>query len=134
MNSLEPANVKEVEDVEVTRADQDKINAFGRLNTLKGELEVEMAFKKKLIDSMDDAEEELMMGEDEEDFARIHIGEAFLKSDTMTASDYLEEKRESVKEEIVGLESRLKVIRKDLEMLKKEIKASLGDAVNLEER
>ena len=65
-------------DVEVRKADQDKINEFGRLNTRIGELKDEIGALDRSMTSYEDAEEEVMLIEGEDDALKLKFGDCFL--------------------------------------------------------
>jgi len=120
------------EDVEVRLEDQQAINQFGRLNTRMHELEDEIKEKRSQHDQLDDAANELILGDDAEP-VRVQYGECYFEVGKERADELLESRKDAVADEISELESQLGTIRQTLAGLKKQLYARFGGNINLEE-
>ena len=60
---------KDEVDMEVRAEDQKKINEFGKLNTQKGEYQLDLAIANKAFSQLEAAEEEIMLADGDGDDA-----------------------------------------------------------------
>ncbi|KAK2825097.1 hypothetical protein Q7C36_019024 [Tachysurus vachellii] len=121
-----------VEDVNVTFEDQQKINKFARSTNRMTELKEEIEGKKKSLQNLEDASDDLMMLEDDDLQIPYHIGDVFISHTQEETQEMLEAAKETLKEEIKSLESRVTSIQEVLGDLKVQLYAKFGNNINLE--
>ncbi|XP_076840430.1 prefoldin subunit 4 [Brachyhypopomus gauderio] len=121
-----------VEDVNVTFEDQQKINKFARNTNRMTELKEEIEAKKKSLQNLEDASDDIMMCEDDDLLIPYRIGDVFISHSQEETQEMLEAAKESLKEEIKSLESRVSSIQEVLGELKVQLYAKFGNNINLE--
>uniref|UniRef100_S4R7L1 Prefoldin subunit 4 n=1 Tax=Petromyzon marinus TaxID=7757 RepID=S4R7L1_PETMA len=122
----------QVEDVNVTFEDQQQINKFARNNTRLVDLKDEIELKKKELQNLQDAADDLMMLDDDSMLIPYHIGEVFICHSQEETQEMLEAAKKSMEEEIAALEARAVTIKKLLSELKVQLYAKFGTNINLE--
>nr|XP_012377768.2 prefoldin subunit 4 [Dasypus novemcinctus] len=135
MNSISlAATMKKTaaEDVNITFEDQQKINKFAwntsRITELKEEIEV----KKKQLQNLEDACDDIMLAEDDCLMIPYQIGDDFISHSQEETQEMLEEAKKNLQEEIDALESRVESIQQVLADLKVQLYAKFGSNINLE--
>ncbi|XP_042265229.1 prefoldin subunit 4 isoform X1 [Thunnus maccoyii] len=122
-----------VEDVNVTFEDQQKINKFARntsrMTELKNEIE---AKKKKSLQNLQDASDDLMMFDDDSLLIPYQIGDIFISHTQEETQEMLEAAKEKLEQEVKGLEERVSAIQQVLGDLKVQLYAKFGNNINLE--
>ncbi|CAB1336628.1 unnamed protein product, partial [Coregonus sp. 'balchen'] len=103
-----------VEDVNVTFEDQKKINTFARNTNRMTEFKDEIEAKKKSLQNLQDASDDLMMAEDDSLLVPYQIGD------------------EQLQQEIKDLEGKVSAIQQVLGDLKVQLYAKFGNNINLE--
>ncbi|XP_061486262.1 prefoldin subunit 4 isoform X2 [Rhineura floridana] len=121
-----------VEDVNVTFEDQQKINKFARNTSRITELKEEIEDKKKQLQNLQDACDDLMMLDDDSLLIPYQIGDVFISHPQEETEEMLEEAKKSLQEEIGALESRVESIQRVLSDLKVQLYAKFGNNINLE--
>ncbi|KAM8862741.1 prefoldin subunit 4 [Spinachia spinachia] len=123
-----------VEDVKVTFADQQKINKFARNTTRMTELKNEIEATKKSLQNLQDASDDLMMLDDGDDAVLIpyQIGNVFVSHTQEETQEMLEAAKETLEQEVKGLEERVSAIQQVLGDLKVQLYAKFGNNINLE--
>ncbi|XP_041100063.1 prefoldin subunit 4-like [Polyodon spathula] len=122
-----------VEDVNVTFEDQQKINKFARNTNRMSELKDEIEAKKKSLQNLEDASDDIMMLDDEDSVAiPYQIGDVFISHSQEKTQDMLEGAKESLKDEIKVYEGRVAAILQVLADLKVQLYAKFGNNINLE--
>lgn len=123
---------EEENDAEVRREDQDQINEFGRLNARLHEARREADNLKKLLEKIDDASTELMMGNG--DNVMLRLGEAMFEASEDEATEFCEAEVERNQEIVDKLnEEEAEILEKQAE-LKKSLYGRFGSSINLEEK
>ncbi|CAG03863.1 unnamed protein product, partial [Tetraodon nigroviridis] len=125
-----------VEDVHVTYEDQQRINNFAtnmrRMTELKNELEA----KKKSLQNLQDASDDLMMLDDDALLVPYQIGEVFISHTQEETQEMLEAAKVSSEMHdslgSMGIELRVSDIQQVLGDLKVHLYAKFGDNINLE--
>merc|ERR1711963_187430 len=126
------ATMKDSEtDAQVTLEDQQKINKFARHNAKLQDIKEELKTKQKELENLQDAEEELLMLDDEEAIP-YQIGELFVNTSTDESSGLIEKAKDTVQEEIKLLESQADSHKTILSDLKVQLYAKFGNNINLE--
>ncbi|KAG1710574.1 hypothetical protein DVH05_013301 [Phytophthora capsici] len=128
--SIMLAQQQEVE-ADVRREDQLRINEFGRNNASLHEIREQKKALKDKLDTLDDANTDLMMGEG--DNVQLFIGESFVETSEDFAQEYLEKRVEEANDELKKLqaeESKLEARQADL---KKVLYSRFGQSINLED-
>ncbi|XP_070536635.1 prefoldin subunit 4-like isoform X1 [Ptychodera flava] len=115
----------------VTIEDQQKINVFARKNSKLGELKDEIEGKKKELQNLEDAADELLLVDDEE-LIPYQIGEVFVNQTIEQTQALLEEEKKYVQGEIAELEEQVNDIKTLLSNLKVQLYAKFGKHINLE--
>ncbi|KAG5282680.1 hypothetical protein AALO_G00058690 [Alosa alosa] len=121
-----------VEDVNVTFEDQQKINKFARNTNRMTELKDEIEAKKKSLQNLEDASDDLMMCEDDSLLIPYQIGDVFISHSQEETQEMLETAKEGLKEEVKVLEGRVSSIQEVLGGLKVQLYAKFGNNINLE--
>uniref|UniRef100_A0A3Q2PI44 Prefoldin subunit 4 n=1 Tax=Fundulus heteroclitus TaxID=8078 RepID=A0A3Q2PI44_FUNHE len=122
-----------VEDVVVTFEDQQKINKFARNTSRMSELKNEIESKKKTLQNLQDASDELMMLDDDSLLVPYRIGGVFIGHSQEETQEMLEAaKVKSLEQEVKGLEERVSEIQQVLGDLKIQLYAKFGHNINLE--
>ncbi|KIW70084.1 hypothetical protein PV04_02390 [Phialophora macrospora] len=118
-------------DAEVTKEDQDKINAFSRLHNRSKALEEELSTKQKDKEDLDELSTELELA-DEDDLIRYKIGDSFMHLPLSEAQDLLAEQTSEIESEVSALEEELGGIKEEISTLKAHLYARFGRGINLE--
>nr|XP_009503251.1 PREDICTED: prefoldin subunit 4 [Phalacrocorax carbo] len=127
------AGVLAAEDVNVTFEDQQKINKFARNTSRITELKEEIEVKKKQLQNLEDACDDIMMLDDGDSLLiPYQIGDVFISHSQEETQEMLEEAKKSLQEEIEALESRVESIQRVLSDLKVQLYAKFGNNINLE--
>ncbi|XP_066558860.1 prefoldin subunit 4 [Amia ocellicauda] len=121
-----------VEDVNVTFEDQQKINKFARNTNRMTELKEEIEGKKKSLQNLEDASDDIMMSEDDTLLIPYQIGDVFISHSQEETQEMLEAGKELLKDEIKALEGRVAAILQVLADLKVQLYAKFGNNINLE--
>ncbi|XP_076022694.1 prefoldin subunit 4 [Genypterus blacodes] len=122
----------EVEDVNVTFEDQQKINEFARNTNRLTELKDEIQAKKKSLQNLQDASDDLMMFDDDSLLIPYQIGDVFISHTQEETQEMLEAAKEAMELEVKGLEGRVSAIQQLLGDLKVQLYAKFGNKINLE--
>uniref|UniRef100_A0A671U007 Prefoldin subunit 4 n=1 Tax=Sparus aurata TaxID=8175 RepID=A0A671U007_SPAAU len=121
-----------VEDVNVTFEDQQKINKFARNTSRVTELKNEIEAKKKSLQNLQDASDDLMMLDDDALLIPYQIGNVFVSHSQEETQEMLEAAKEALEQEVRGLEERVSAIQQVLGDLKVQLYAKFGNNINLE--
>ncbi|XP_041801993.1 prefoldin subunit 4 [Chelmon rostratus] len=121
-----------VEDVNVTFEDQLKINKFARNTSRMTELKKEIEAKKKSLQNLQDASDDLMMLDDDSLLIPYQIGDVFVSHTQEETQEMLQSAKEALEQEVRGLEERVSAIQQTLGDLKIQLYAKFGDNINLE--
>ncbi|XP_043566151.1 prefoldin subunit 4 isoform X1 [Chiloscyllium plagiosum] len=121
-----------VEDVNVTFEDQQKINKFARNNNRLIELKEEIELKKKQLQNLEDACDDIMMLDDDTMLVPYQIGEVFISHSQDETQEMLEAAKQSFQDEIQALQTRVETIQQVLSDLKVQLYAKFGNNINLE--
>ncbi|XP_072024732.1 prefoldin subunit 4-like [Amphiura filiformis] len=117
--------------VSVTFEDQQKINVYARKCNKLAELQEEIKTKKKELENLQDACDELELADDD-----IHIpyqiGEVFVSQNLEETQALVEQAKTRTQGEIDGLEQQCKDIKATLSNLKGQLYAKFGNNINLE--
>ncbi|NWH60767.1 PFD4 protein, partial [Geococcyx californianus] len=126
-------SLQAAEDVNVTFEDQQKINKFARNTSRITELKEEIEVKKKQLQNLEDACDDIMMLDDSDSLLiPYQIGDVFISHSQEETQEMLEEAKKSLQEEIEALESRVESIQRVLSDLKVQLYAKFGNNINLE--
>ncbi|XP_030068699.1 prefoldin subunit 4 [Microcaecilia unicolor] len=120
------------EDVNVTFEDQQKINKFARNTSRITELKEEIEDKKKQLQNLEDACDDIMMLDDETPKIPYQIGDVFICHSQEETLDMLEAAKKNLREKVEALESRVESISQVLSELKVQLYAKFGNNINLE--
>nr|ACQ58653.1 Prefoldin subunit 4 [Anoplopoma fimbria] len=121
-----------VEDVNVTFVDQQKINKFARNTSRMTELKNEIEAKKKSLQNLQGAGDDLMMLDDDTLLIPYQIGDVFVSHSQEETQEMLEAAKETLEQEVKGLEDRVSAILQLLGDLKVQLYAKFGNNINLE--
>ncbi|XP_048464554.1 prefoldin subunit 4 isoform X1 [Rhincodon typus] len=125
-------HLKAVEDVNVTFEDQQKINKFARNNNRLIELKEEIELKKKQLQNLEDASDDIMMLDEDTMLVPYQIGEVFISHSQDETQEMLEAAKQSFQDEIHALQTRVETIQQVLSDLKIQLYAKFGNNINLE--
>ncbi|XP_077401892.1 prefoldin subunit 4 [Vanacampus margaritifer] len=126
------ATIKGVEDVNVTFEDQQKINKFARSTNRMTELKKEIESKKKSLQNLQDAGDDLMMFDDDSLLIPYQIGDVFISHTQEETQEMLEAAKEALQQEVKELDERVSSIQQLLSDLKVQLYAKFGNNINLE--
>eukprot|EP00232_Nephroselmis_pyriformis_P002235 CAMPEP_0182914790 /NCGR_PEP_ID=MMETSP0034_2-20130328/38751_1 /TAXON_ID=156128 /ORGANISM="Nephroselmis pyriformis, Strain CCMP717" /LENGTH=127 /DNA_ID=CAMNT_0025051577 /DNA_START=479 /DNA_END=862 /DNA_ORIENTATION=- len=116
---------------EVTREDQENINSFGKLNNRLYEAQDELKARKKYLEELEDAGNELMLADEEE--CKYMMGEVFVHASNDKAEEWIEARTEELNSEVGALDAEVDGIRAEMAKLKTILYGKFGDSINLEE-
>ncbi|XP_069507231.1 prefoldin subunit 4 isoform X2 [Ambystoma mexicanum] len=123
---------KGAEDVNVTFEDQQKINKFARNTSRLTELKEEIDVRKKQLQNLEDACDDILMLGDDGLMIPYQIGDVFISHGEEETQEMLEAAKKSLQEEIDALASRVESIHVLLSDLKVQLYAKFGNNINLE--
>ncbi|XP_078337231.1 prefoldin subunit 4-like [Crassostrea virginica] len=118
-------------DTQVTYDDQQKINQFARNNAKLQDLKEELENKKKDLQNLEDACDEMLMV-DEDSLVPYQIGEVFVSLGLDNANEMLEKAKENTMGEMKALEQQCEAIQTLLQDLKVKLYAKFGNNIKLE--
>ncbi|KAK1944735.1 Ubiquitin-conjugating enzyme E2 D4 [Phytophthora citrophthora] len=124
------AQQQEVE-ADVRKEDQLRINEFGRNNASLHEIREQKKALKDKLDTLDDANTDLMMGEG--DNVQLFIGESFVETSEDFAQEYLEKRVEETNDELKKLQTEESKLEARQAALKKVLYSRFGQSINLED-
>ena len=119
--------------IQITYEDQLKINNFSKLHHKSKELEAEKQYFKKMVDQIEDCKDDLMEFDDEEE-VKIAFSNCFFNIPVSEANDILEKRQEEAKAKMAEKDNLKNGLNVNMEDIKKELKAKLGDSIYLEEK
>ncbi|XP_016394900.1 prefoldin subunit 4-like [Sinocyclocheilus rhinocerous] len=96
------------------------------------ELKDEIEAKKKSLQNLEDASDDLMMCEDDAMLIPYQIGDVFISHSQEETQEMLEAGKEALQDEIKALEGRVSSIQEVLGDLKVQLYAKFGNNINLE--
>lgn len=118
-------------DVHVTFEDQQYINTFARCNAKMQELKDEIEAKKKELQNLEDACDELLMS-DTESRVPYMIGEVFMMCSVDDTNSMLEDAKNNITSDMNDMEQKSEGLKKTLGELKAKLYAKFGTNINLE--
>uniref|UniRef100_A0AAZ1X9R0 Prefoldin subunit 4 n=1 Tax=Oreochromis aureus TaxID=47969 RepID=A0AAZ1X9R0_OREAU len=121
-----------VEDVNVTFEDQQKINKFARNTNRMTELKNEILERRKTLQNLQDASDDLMLFDDNSLFIPYQIGDVFINHSQDETQEMLESAKETLEQEVQDLEKQVSAIQQVLSDLKVQLYAKFGNNINLE--
>ena len=116
--------------VQVERIDQERINEFGRLNDDTEGIKAELTQLRTMLANLDDAADELMLGDTER--VQYFVGGSFFFLARDEAEKRLAEEKDVLTSHIGDYEARVKANEAKLAQLKVALKAKFKDSINLE--
>ncbi|XP_071824153.1 prefoldin subunit 4-like isoform X2 [Apostichopus japonicus] len=121
----------EKEDVNITFEDQQKINKFATNTNKLTEVEDEIQSKKKQLQNLQDAADELELA-DEDEAVPYRVGEVFVYQTSEEALKLVEQTKQSLEGDISLLNKDADAIKEILSQLKVQLYAKFGNNINLE--
>ncbi|XP_064599362.1 prefoldin subunit 4-like [Liolophura sinensis] len=118
-------------DMQVTFEDQEKINKFARHNAKLQDLKDELTAKKKDLQNLEDASDELLLLEDENTIP-YQIGEVFVSLSPDETSNMLDAAKVNTQKDIEAIEKHCDGHKQILSELKVQLYAKFGNNINLE--
>ncbi|XP_074645198.1 prefoldin subunit 4-like [Tubulanus polymorphus] len=119
-------------EIHVTFEDQQHINKFARHNAKLQDLKDELEAKKKEMQNLDDAGDDLLMVDDESAPIPYMVGEVFVCMNMEETNKMLENAKENVQKEIKNIEKLCDDHKHTLSDLKIKLYAKFGTSINLE--
>lgn len=121
-------------DKEVTREDQEMINKFGLLHSRLKEYEAEYDRLKKELDTIHDAQGDVMMAPEEPGALKIAVGESFFDAELDVVIEKLEEEEGTVQAAMDAMDKKICDIKGSLDELKAILYGKFGrSAINLDD-
>ncbi|POY73932.1 hypothetical protein BMF94_3014 [Rhodotorula taiwanensis] len=118
-------------DVAVTRTDQDRINAFSRLNSRADEINELLEGYRKEKEDLEEVETEMELV-DEDEQVMYKIDTTFVHLPASEALEQLSASLEKIRTQVDALESEKQQCEDKMDELKKELYAKFGSSINLE--
>jgi len=119
------------DEVQINHEDQKMINLFANKNAKYNELKISAGNKKKELQLLEDAGDDLLMVS--EDTIPVHIGEVFLHLTTEEAESHIEASKEKIQKEVEEFEGQISRFEAELKDLKIKLYAKFGTNINLED-
>lgn len=120
------------DDVHIKYEDQSKINKFAINNQKLHEYQDDLVLKKKALENLNEAIDELVILDDDEIVPFQH-GEVFTNLKVQDANVELDRAKKELEDEIKELEDKVDNTKKVLSELKTALYAKFGNKINLEE-
>ena len=119
--------------ITVTREDQEQICEFGSTNSRIKDLKERIESLTSDMRTYEDAEEELMLVEDDsEEGVRFTLGDCYVPTDGDAAQEILEALTEEATAKKNELEKEVQALEREQEIRKEELYAKLGKSIQLE--
>jgi len=131
MLSKEDEGNLSLDETEVRREDQEKINRFSRLHAREAILEEVLQQKNKDKEDLEEVSGELELA-DEDERLNYKVGDSFVLLPQPAAQKMLWQSMETINEELRAVESRLESVREEMRSLKVDLYATFGRIINLE--
>lgn len=119
-------------DMEVNIDDQNRINKFARLNQRLDELRSILKRKKKIVQDLNDASDEILLQSDEVTNVALMIGEAFINYTVEESQTEMEKLKAENETDVIALTKREDEIKEEMAKLKIDLYAKFGSSINLE--
>lgn len=120
-------------DKEVTREDQEMINKFGLLHSKLKEYEADYDHLKKELDSIHDAQTDVMMAPEEPGALKISVGESYFDAELDEVITKLEEEEGTIQAKMDALDKKISDTKASLDELKSVLYGKFGhSAINLD--
>lgn len=119
------------ERAEVTLEDQKRINTFSRLNARMHDLMAQVKAKKKYLEDLEDAGNELMLSDEET--IRFAIGDCFVHIEKDNAEERMQNGSDETSADLASLKKSIDEIQGQLTELKGLLYGKFGNSINLEE-
>jgi prefoldin subunit 4 len=116
--------------IQVERADQDRINEFGRLNDDMDGMKLELEQLKTQLANLEEASDELLLSDEE--FVQMFVGSSFFSLSREEAEQRIVKEKEQVNAQVNDFEARIAGNEQKLAQLKVTLKAKFRDAINLD--
>ncbi|GAB5588026.1 hypothetical protein Unana1_02926 [Umbelopsis nana] len=131
MSNIKMLNERDEEEVEVSWEDQQKINAFSKLNAKTDDLEEQYEKLKQEKEYLDDLSMELELA-DEDEPVRYKIGDAFVHLPLEKALERISTDSEKVQADLDELKGQMDGVQDQMAELKKALYGKFGNSINLE--
>merc|ERR1712002_967736 len=128
-----PGKNKIADEVQINHGDQKMINAFANKNAKFNELKQTAANRKKELQLLEDAGDELLMLDDDTIPIPVHIGEVFLHLTKDETEEYIERSKDKMDQELKECEDQMKGFESELKDLKIKLYTKFGTNINLED-
>ncbi|ORZ35351.1 Prefoldin beta-like protein [Catenaria anguillulae PL171] len=118
-------------DVNVSWADQSKINTFSRLNGRLDALEAKYAQKKKEKEDLDDLASELELCDDDE-IIKYRVGDVYVNAPYERVQEWIQRDQSALDMQVAKLKDDMDAIVIEMDSLKAVLYKRFGNAINLE--
>lgn len=123
-------------DVHISHENQKKINRFAIMNGWIEEIQDSLATKQTLLTHLEDAENDLLLSdvlmENPDMEIPVLVGESFVSFSSDEVQEHIEGLKKRTRGEIDALESRVKDIKCEMDVLKTALYEQFGNNINLE--
>eukprot|EP00467_Chlorarachnion_reptans_P014305 CAMPEP_0114528060 /NCGR_PEP_ID=MMETSP0109-20121206/23982_1 /TAXON_ID=29199 /ORGANISM="Chlorarachnion reptans, Strain CCCM449" /LENGTH=204 /DNA_ID=CAMNT_0001710135 /DNA_START=358 /DNA_END=972 /DNA_ORIENTATION=- len=119
------------DDPEVTWEDQQRINAYGRLNQRMMELDDDIKEHKNLVQQIMDAQQDIE-GLLDDDACKVRVGEIYVQVSNEDAEQFVEEKHTAAGKRLDELLAEKRELVTKMETLKVILKGKFGKNINLD--
>ena len=135
IGTMRPAGVSLTkQDTHVERADQEKINAFSKLNMKYHDLKDDITKLKEELDNFVDAVAAIDETLGEDGALKLFLGEAMVSVNDEAATAYVEQLQEEKQTELDEKQEKLEEMEGQMRDLKSYLYAKFGSSINLEEQ
>ena len=121
-------------DAHVDRQDQDKINAFSKLNLKFHDMKNDITKLKEEMDNFVDAVGAIDETLGEDGALKLFLGEAMVAANEEEATAYVEALQEEKQTELDDKQEKLEEMEAQMRDLKSYLYAKFGSSINLEEQ
>jgi len=134
LGTMRPAGVKLTkQDTQVDKADQEKINAFSKLNMKYSDMKEDIKLLKEAMDNFVDAAGAIEETFGEDGALMLFLGEAMVTVNEEAANAYVEQLTEEKQNELDEKMEKLEEMEGQMRDLKSYLYARFGSSINLEE-
>ena len=135
IGTMRPAGVTlGKQDTHVDRQDQEKINAFSKLNMKFHDLKEDIAKLKEELNNFVDAAAAIEETLGEDGALKLFLGESMVAVNDEAATAYVEQLQEEKQTELDEKQEKLEQMEVQMRDLKSYLYAKFGSSINLEEQ
>lgn len=116
----------------VREIDQKAINEFSRNNSRLSDLQADTKEKKQLLETLSDAQDEIALVDDDGESIKLKLGDSYINVDEDAADEVLSKRIDDLQSSLDDSSEEISALQKRQAVLKKQLYARFGTAINLE--